>query len=70
MLGDKWAVFFCVARLGHAFLLYEEAIYMKERMRMAVAALISPMMVLNTMVITPMTVSAAAVDELDGAAEN
>ena len=43
---------------------------MKERMRMAVAALISPMMVLNTMVITPMTVSAAAVDELDGAAEN
>ena len=43
---------------------------MKKRMKMAVAALISAMLVLNTMVITPMTVSAAAVDELDGAAES
>lgn len=43
---------------------------MKKRMKTAVALLISAMLMLNTMVITPLTASAAAADELDSAAEN
>ena len=68
LFGDKWAVFFCVALLSHAFLFtwndLEGGIFVKKRFRKVTAVLIAIVMTMLMIPMTAMSVNASQKDDM------